>query len=134
MTRRAPGPFQIKAAIAACHMAEEKPDWPQIAALYDSLLRFEPAAVVRLNRAVAYSEAQSARLGLRLIEDLSEELVHYQPYHAAKAALLARDGKVALAVCAFDKAISMANSSADIAFLTRKRDELTAGANQASGS
>jgi RNA polymerase sigma factor (sigma-70 family) len=126
MTRRTPGPYQIKAAIAACHMADEKPDWPQIAALYDGLLRFEPTAVVRLNRAVAYGEAQSAQVGLRLIEDLNDELAQYQPFHAARAALLARCGKTAAALVAYDKAIAMANSAADVAFLTAKRVELAA--------
>ena len=134
MTRRTPGPYQIKAAIAACHMADEKPDWPQITALYDSLLRFEPTAVVRLNRAVAYGEAQSVQIGLRLIEDLQDELAHYQPFHAARAALLAGSGKIALALDAYDKAIAMANSAADVAFLTAKRAELATFDIQPSGT
>lgn len=134
MARRTPGPYQIKAAIAACHMEAIGPDWPQIAALYDSLLRFEPTAVVRLNRAVAYGEAQSAELGLRMIEDLKSELVNYQPYHAARAALLSRNGMFAEALDAYTTAITMGSSTADVAFLTRKRDELALKGNQASGS
>jgi RNA polymerase sigma factor (sigma-70 family) len=39
MGRRRPGPFQIKAAIADCQMADPGPDWPQIVALYGALLR-----------------------------------------------------------------------------------------------
>lgn len=134
MTRQMPGPYQIKAAIAACHMADEKPDWPQIAALYDSLLRFEPTAVVRLNRAVAYGQAHSAQVGLRLIEDLQDELAHYQPFHAARAALLSGSGNIELALDAYDKAIAMANSAADVAFLTEKRAELATSVIQPSGS
>jgi predicted RNA polymerase sigma factor len=134
MTRRAPGPYQIKAAIAACHMDAGGPDWLQIAALYESLLRFEPTAVVRLNRAVAYGEAQSAELGLRMIEDLKSELADYQPFHAARAALLSRNGMVAGALEAYKTAIALGNSASDVAFLTRKRDELAANTDQANGA
>ncbi|MGL5010154.1 MAG: RNA polymerase sigma factor, partial [Paracoccaceae bacterium] len=52
LARRAPGPNQIKAAIAACHVLPETPDWPQIRLLYETLMRFEPTDVVRLNLAV----------------------------------------------------------------------------------
>jgi hypothetical protein len=52
-----PGPFQIKAAIADCQMADPAPDWPQIAALYGALWRHEPTPVVTLNAAVALAEA-----------------------------------------------------------------------------
>ena len=57
VARRKAGPFQLKAAIAALHTASDGPDWPQIAALYARLLGFEPTPVVRLNHAVALSEA-----------------------------------------------------------------------------
>lgn len=50
MQRRALGPYQIKAAIAACHVQGEVSHWPQIVLLYDSLLRLEPTAVARLRR------------------------------------------------------------------------------------
>ena len=42
MARRNPGPFQLKAAIAALHAAPGGPDWPQITALYARLFDFEP--------------------------------------------------------------------------------------------
>jgi RNA polymerase sigma factor (sigma-70 family) len=118
MQRRAPGPFQIKAAIAACHMEEAGSDWKQIAALYDSLLRFEPTPVVQLNRAIAIAEAGSLDVGLKLLQKLSGELVDYQPYHAALAELLARAGKRADAKKAYAEAINRATSEADIVFLT----------------
>lgn len=138
MTRRTPGPYQIKAAIAACHMAGDGPDWLQIAALYDSLLRFEPTAVVRLNRAVAYGEAHAAALGLRMIEDLQSELPAYQPYHAARAEFLGRNRMIGPALAAYEMAIAMAASAADAAMLMRNRDLLARSAEasvfQSSGS
>jgi RNA polymerase sigma factor (sigma-70 family) len=61
IARRSPGPFQIKAAIADCQMADNGPDWQQIAALYAALLRFESTPVVTLNAAVAVAEAGYCR-------------------------------------------------------------------------
>ncbi len=37
LTRRAPGPYQVKAAIAALHSAPGPTDWPQIVMLYGAL-------------------------------------------------------------------------------------------------
>ncbi len=61
LARRSPGPFQVKAAIAALHGADGPRDWPQIAALYGTLLLWEPSPIVRLNQAVALAEGQGPR-------------------------------------------------------------------------
>ena len=124
MARRMPGPNQIKAAIAACHMADPTPDWTQMAALYDSLLRMEPTPVVRLNRAIAYSEAGAPKAALDAISALRPELEDYQPFHAARADLLARLGQGAAAMIAYDRAIALAASPADAAFLHQRRGRL----------
>jgi RNA polymerase sigma factor (sigma-70 family) len=124
MARRAVGPFQIKAAIAACHVQGASPDWPQIAALYHSLLRFEPTAVVRLNHAVALAEAKDPQTGLQALLLLAVDLQDYQPYHAAHADLLARNGQAAESYAAYGRAIAMASSAADAAFLIKRRDRL----------
>jgi predicted RNA polymerase sigma factor len=124
MARRVVGPFQIKAAIAACHVQGDAPDWPQIVALYQSLLRFEPTAVVRLNHAVALAEAKDPYTGLQALLPLAGDLQDYQPYHAAHADLLARNGQVAESYAAYGRAIMMASSAADAAFLIKRRDRL----------
>jgi RNA polymerase sigma factor (sigma-70 family) len=124
MARRAVGPFQIKAAIAACHVQGDSPDWPQIEVLYQSLLRFEPTAVVRLNHAVALAEAKDACAGLQALLPLAVDLQDYQPYHAAHADLLARNGQTAESYAAYVRAIAMASSAADAAFLIKRRDRL----------
>ena len=120
MHRRVPGPYQIKAAIAACHVLEGGPDWAQIVLLYDSLLRLEPTAVVRLNRAVALSEAGWPEPALQAIDRLQAELAAYQPYHAARAELLARNGRLAESRTAYETAIALSHSAADIALLSSK--------------
>jgi len=122
MARRAPGPYQIKAAIAACHIADPSPDWPQIAALYTRLLDFEPTPVIRLNRAVALAEAGHLAQALTDLADLAEALEDYQPFHAAQADLLARAGQAQSARAAYDRAIALAASPSDAAFLVKRRD------------
>jgi RNA polymerase sigma factor (sigma-70 family) len=123
IARLRPGPFQVKAAIAALHCAP-RTDWAQIAALYRRLLDFEPTPVVALSHAVSVAEGQSAGHGLALMQALSAELAQYQPYHAARAEYLARLGRHAQARAAYDAALALTHSPADRAFLTQRRDAL----------
>ena len=118
--RRRPGPFQIKAAIADCQMADPGPDWPQIAVLYGALHRHEPTPVVRLNAAVAIAEAGDPVRGLAIVEGLRDDLPDYQPWHAACAALLAATGARDEAVSAYREAIARAPTPAEALFLGRR--------------
>lgn len=124
MARRAPGPFQIKAAIAACHLTDGGPDWPQIAMLYGGLVRLEPTPVVRLNRAVALAEAGALQPALAEIARLGSLLDGYQPYHAAAAELYSRAGDTKKAQAAYERAINMAQSEASRRFLLRRQQRL----------
>jgi RNA polymerase sigma-70 factor (ECF subfamily) len=123
MARAAPGPFQIKAAIAACQCCTP-PDWPQIAALYAGLYRQEPTAVVRLNHAVALAEAGDLPAAHRILAALEGDLDDYQPFHAARAEFLCRSGQTAAALTAYARAIALAPSPADASFLIRRRNRL----------
>lgn len=125
MARRASGPFQIKAAIAACQ-SKSPPDWPQIAALYAGLYRHEPTPIIHLNHAVALAEAGHLPTALAALAALAEPLADYQPYHAACAEYLARLGRTSAALTAYTRAIALAASPADAAFLTRRRNLLLA--------
>lgn len=120
VARRSPGPFQIKAAIADCRLAEAGPDWPQIAALYGALLRFEPTPVVSLNAAVALAEAGDPDRGLQIVEGLAAELADYQPWCAARASLLAMTGRPSAAADAYRRAIAMAPGPAEALFLEKR--------------
>ncbi len=121
VARRRSGPFQIKAAIAALH-SQDAPDWPQITALYAGLLCHEPTPVVRLNHAVALAESGALQEALERLGALSDALDAYQPFHAARAELLARSGQTTAALAAYGRAIALASSPADAAFLTRRRN------------
>jgi RNA polymerase sigma factor (sigma-70 family) len=120
VARANPGPYQIKAAIAACHDTTP-PDWAQIAALYEALILYEPTPVVRLNHAVALAETGALVQALALLETLAPALAQYQPYHAACAEYLARAESYEAAHGAFARAIALAASSADAAYLINRR-------------
>lgn len=124
IARRNPGPFQLKAAIAALHCAEGAPDWPQIAALYARLHEHEPTPVVALNHSVALAEAGHPARALAQVAALSVQLDGYQPFHAVQADLLARTGQAAAARAAYLRAIDLATSPADRAFLQARLSAL----------
>ncbi|MFN2606341.1 MAG: RNA polymerase sigma factor [Acidimicrobiales bacterium] len=125
LRRNQPGPFQIQAAIAAVHAdapTAAATDWAQIVALYDQLHAVRPNAVVALNRAVAIAEASGPDAALAALAGLDAELpAGYQPYHAVRAVLLARAGRHADALAAYDRAIELTANPAERAFLRRRR-------------
>jgi RNA polymerase sigma-70 factor (ECF subfamily) len=117
-----PGPYQIQAAINAVHCAAvdaAHTDWPQIVQLYDQLLTITPTPVVALNRAVAVAEVDGPAVALALVEPLP--LHGFHVFHAVRATLLSRVGRLSEAAVAYDAAISVAPNAAERAFLSRRR-------------
>jgi RNA polymerase sigma-70 factor (ECF subfamily) len=129
LRHRAPGGYQIQAAIAALHARAARPedtDWTQIALLYRMLEGLQPSPVVTLNRAVAVSKAEGPAAALALIEPLEAELSGYFYYFGVKGGLLKEMGAVARAREAFDRAIALANSPAEAAHIREHLDQLQA--------
>lgn len=127
VARRLPGPFQLQAAIGALHVQAENPeetDWQQIFLLYDRLAALAPSPVVRLNRAVALAETGALDRARRDVEALAKDLDGYQPFHAARADLARRAEDRETARAAYDRAIEMAASTPDRAWLRKRRDAL----------
>jgi RNA polymerase sigma-70 factor (ECF subfamily) len=129
LAHRAPGPYQLQAAIAALHAQAaraEDTDWPQIAALYGALARLHPTPVVALNRAVAVAMADGAEAGLRDLDAavLGPALDGYLPFHAARADLLRRAGRLPEAANAYDRARHLATTPAERRYLEERRAEL----------
>ncbi len=124
MLRGRPGPFQIKAAIADCHMAKPKPDWPQISLLFGSLWVHEPTPVVALNWAVVMAELGETDLALKKIEALKSELKAFQPFHAAYASVLEQIGRTDDARQSYGKAIELAQTSSSRKFLENRLKQL----------
>jgi RNA polymerase sigma-70 factor (ECF subfamily) len=125
------GRYQIQAAIAAVHgeaATFAATDWRQIAALYRELARRYPSPVVELNRAVAISMVDGPEVGLAIVDHLASapELHAYQPYHAARADLLRRAGRLDEAVLAYERAIAAAPNDVARAHLRRRLDAIRA--------
>jgi RNA polymerase sigma-70 factor (ECF subfamily) len=125
LRRNQPGPFQIQAAIAAVHddaPTADATDWSQIVALYDQLFALRPNGVVALNRAIAIGELDGPAAGLEALAALDPTLLaDYQPYHAARADLLARAGDHDAALAAYDRAIELSANPAEQHFLRDQR-------------
>jgi RNA polymerase sigma-70 factor (ECF subfamily) len=127
MRHRRSGPYQIQAAIAALHARAEKPedtDWAQIDLLYGSLEIIQPSPVVTLNRAVAVSKVRGAEAALQMIEPLGERLSNYFHFFGVRGALLMQMDRNGEARVAFDRAIALANTSAEAAHIRMHLDRL----------
>ena len=118
-----PGPYQLQAAIAACHAeasAWQTTDWPQILILYDLLMRHGPSPVVRLNRAVALRHVVSAEAALSEVQTLAAELDGYHLFHAIYADLLVEVGQHELARAAELRALTLTHNPAEQSLLRRR--------------
>jgi RNA polymerase sigma-70 factor (ECF subfamily) len=126
LRRGTPGPYQVQAAIAACHAtARTAPDtdWPQIAALYGQL---KQTPVVALNRAVAIGMADGPAVGLRLVDELAAgPLTGYHLLPATRADFLRRLGRAPEAATAYQEALDLAATEAERRYLTRRLEEVS---------
>lgn len=125
----AAGPYLLQAAIAALHceapMASAT-DWPQIAALYERLIRARPSPIVELNHAVAIAMVEGYEAGLHLIDTLRGELGDYYLWWATRADLYRRLGRWDDAQAAYRQALSGVLSTAERRFLARRLTEVEA--------
>ena len=126
-----PGPFQIQAAIAACHAQAARAgetDWAEIAALYDQLVVIMPSPVVELNRAVAISMIEGPEVGLDLLSaiDSNGALAGYYLLAATRADLLRRLERPLDAAEAYRQALGLATTDAERRFLQLRINEVTA--------
>lgn len=119
-----PGPYQLHAAIAACHV-EPVTDWREVAALYGALARYEPMAVTEANRAVAVAMAEGPAAGLAILESLGSQLARWPQFHIARAELLHRSGRTGEAISAFRQALDLPLPRPEQAFVTRRIKELS---------
>jgi RNA polymerase sigma-70 factor, ECF subfamily len=128
---RRPGPYQLQAAIAACHATAAHPaetDWAEISALYGELSRLIPSPVVELNRAVAVAMAEGPGAGLSLLDNIegAERLVGYHLLHATRADLLRRLDRPGDAASEYERALDLAGTQAERLYLKRRLEECRA--------
>jgi RNA polymerase sigma-70 factor (ECF subfamily) len=127
MRHRRSGPYQIQAAIAALHARATRPeetDWTQIDLLYGALEIMQPSPVITLNRAVAVSKVRGPEAALELIAPLADRLSNYFHFFGVRGAFLMQLGRNDEARVAFDRAIALANTSAEAAHIRMHLDRL----------
>ena len=120
---RRPGPYQVEAAIVACHAEAESwdtTDWRQIVVLYDLLLSMRPSPVVRLNRAVALRQVAGPEVALAEVNALSQELDHYHLFHAIRGELLLELSHREQARASALRALELTQNRAEQSLLARR--------------
>jgi RNA polymerase sigma-70 factor, ECF subfamily len=125
-----PGPYQLHAAIAACHStaaSAEATDWRQIALLYGELIRYEPTPVVEANRAVAVAMSEGPAAGLVILDALAHhpQLRRWAQLHIARAELLRRLGLDQEAAGAYRAALDLEPAPAARSFIARRIRDIT---------
>lgn len=125
------GRYQLEAAIQSAHVHRCRTgtaNWAQVVKLYDALFGITGSPVVLINRALALAELRGASAALDAMPDLDADprLTEYQPYWAARAALLAKTAAHAEARKAYEIAIGLERDPAVRRFLERRLAALTA--------
>jgi RNA polymerase sigma-70 factor (ECF subfamily) len=129
MRHNRPGPYQVQAAIAATHAraaSAAQTDWAGIEGLYLALERMQPSPVITLNRAVAVAKLHGAAAALELIAPLEKPLAGYFHFFGARGAFLLQLGRNQEARVDFDRAIALANTPAEAAYIRQHLDRLMA--------
>jgi RNA polymerase sigma factor (sigma-70 family) len=121
--QRRPGPYQLQAAIVACHAEAERfedTDWEQIVLLYDMLLHLAPSPVTRLHRAIALRYSSGPRAAMAELDALAGALDRYHLYHATRAELLRELGHPDQARAADRLALELTANPAEQAVLQQR--------------
>jgi RNA polymerase sigma-70 factor (ECF subfamily) len=119
-------PYQLQAAIAACHAMAPTyaaTDWAEVVRLYRLLAEVHPNPVVDLNAAVAVGEAEGPGAALALLDAVPAAVRSYL-WHAARGEMLDRLGDSPGAAAAFGEAAAGAPSEPERRHLERRRAEV----------
>ena len=120
-----PGPYQLWAAIAACHSTAASAaatDWRQISVLYGELLTYDPSPVTEANRAIAVAMAEGPAAGLTILDVVigHPQLATWPRVHVARADLLARMGRADEAARAYRTALELEPPAAERRYIQRR--------------
>ncbi len=118
-------PYAVQAAIAALHAQAPRrgtTDWPQIAGLYEVLLRLQPSPMVELNRAVAVSMVDGPARALDLVDALAARggIDDHHLLFAVRAKLLQDLGRREEALEAYRSALQAARLEPERRLLARR--------------
>ena len=129
LSLRRVGSYQLQAAIAAVHAEArhaDDTDWRQIVALYGELMRVTSSPVVALNYAAAVAMSEGPERGLDLLEEAGAggALENYYLFHASRADLLRRLGRVTEAAHSYTTALSLTTNQVEMNYIQRRLNEL----------
>jgi RNA polymerase sigma-70 factor, ECF subfamily len=125
------GPYQLQAAIAACHARAatwDATDWAAIVTHYEALAEAAPSPVVELNRAVAIGFAHGPAAGLAALDTI--EIGPLRGYHllpAARADFLRRLGRRQEAAAEYRHARELTDNIREQRFYTARLAACEAG-------
>jgi RNA polymerase sigma-70 factor (ECF subfamily) len=126
--KRAPGRFQLEAAIQAVHAARSvtgTTDWRALSQLYHGLMVRYPSIGGAVSRAAVVAEDAGPAEGLKLLELIDHAgLDTYQPYHAVRAHCLAALGQSADGAEAYARAVALCAHEPSRMWLEKKIAEL----------
>jgi RNA polymerase sigma-70 factor (ECF subfamily) len=120
---RRPGPYQLQAAIVACHADAahwDETDWPQILLLYDMLLHLQPSPVTRLHRTIAVHHTHGADAALAELDALADDLDDHHLLYAIRAEVLRDLGRHEEARMADRRALGLTTNPAQLELLEQR--------------
>jgi predicted RNA polymerase sigma factor len=123
------GRYQLEAALQSAHIHRcrtGQPNWPEVVQLYDVLFAIVGSPVIAINRALAIAELNGPTAALDALQSISDDsrIAEYQPYWAARAALLAKSGAERDARQAYEIAIGLERDPAVRQFLQHRQSAL----------
>jgi predicted RNA polymerase sigma factor len=124
------GRYQLEAALQSAHVHRcrtGQANWAEVVQLYDALFSLTRSPVVAINRALAMAELHGPGIALDAMQqDVAADvrLTEYQPYWAARAALLAKTGAHGDARQAYEIAIGLERDPAVRRFLQQRQSAL----------
>ena len=124
---RVVGRYQLEAAVQAVHCARRetgRTDWPTLLELHRSLAVVAPSLGSATALAAVTAEVEGPASGLALLDADADRTVRFQPAWATRAELLARLGRDAEAVTAYDHAIALTHETPERRHLEGRRAAL----------
>jgi predicted RNA polymerase sigma factor len=124
------GRYQLEAALQSAHVHRcrtGQANWAEVVQLYDVLFSLTRSPVVAINRALAMAELHGPGIALDAMQqDVAADarITEYQPYWAARAALLAKTGAHGDARQAYEIAIGLERDPAVRRFLQQRQSAL----------
>jgi RNA polymerase sigma-70 factor (ECF subfamily) len=124
------GRYQLEAALQSAHVYRCRSghaNWAEVVQLYDALFALTRSPVVAINRALAIAELHGAGIALDAMrQELAADarLTEYQPYWAARAALLSKTGAHTEARQAYEIAIGLERDPSVRQFLQQRHSAL----------